>query len=233
VGDILICPKCQERLWVGEMQIPLVTCPKCLSPVVNPNAAQDVEFPQGGISRQVIPLESETSADVRDTTRWLIVLAIALVVMGIFIWMSVGINVLSILMIAGGVIMAGVILPLYRKMREVREPPAPYYQRVQRGNVTVLEYANLRQEADTGSFVSGFFAAIGICFLTMTAVGMGQNFGRTVSILAVAGGVAALTYLAQRYWGNPQKRNFFNGLVTGIILGAFGCGPCAVGAAFS
>jgi len=35
----------------------------------------------------------------------------------------------------------------------------------------------------------------------MMAVGMGQNFGRTVSILALAGGVGALAYLAYRYWG--------------------------------
>jgi len=27
----------------------------------------------------------------------------------------------------------------------------------------------------------------------------------------------ALAYLAYRYWGNPQKRNFFTGLVAGII----------------
>jgi len=73
--------------------------PKCLSPVLNPNAALDVEIPQAELPAGH-SAGSETSGDVHDTTRWLIVLAISLVVMGIFIWMSVGINVLSILMIA-------------------------------------------------------------------------------------------------------------------------------------
>jgi len=62
------------------------------------------------------------------------------------------------------VIMAAVILPLYRKMTEVRVPPAQYYERVQRGNVTVLEYANLRQEAIPARSLADFSRRLASAF---------------------------------------------------------------------
>jgi drug/metabolite transporter (DMT)-like permease len=230
VGDILVCPKCQERLWVGEIQIPLVTCPKCLARVVNSNGAEDA----GGESpQQVIPLESETSSDVRHTMRWVVVLAIALFGMGLFILLSAGNNVWSILMMAGGAIIAAMIPTLYRKSREVREPPrAHYYPTSERDGVALLEYANIRRErrANIGSFLGGFFLAMAISFATMILTGIGRQVAAGISVLLFVLGAGVLSWLAFTNAHDPQKRDFFNGLVAGIVLGAFGCGPCAIGA---
>src|SRR5438270_4849688 len=74
---MLTCPHCQERLWVGEMQIPLLTCPRCFGVIVNPNAASKVRQP-----REVIPLERDVHFDMRDTVGGLGILAIMLIVGG-------------------------------------------------------------------------------------------------------------------------------------------------------
>ena len=102
MSDILICPKCQERLWVGEMQIPLITCPKCLARIINPNAGRETVGTKPNAlqrrPRQVIPLEEEAGRDIRDTTRWLVALALALFLGAIVIASKIGVNTLSVVL---------------------------------------------------------------------------------------------------------------------------------------
>jgi hypothetical protein len=164
---------------VGEIQIPLVTCPKCLARVINPNAQREPLARTTGsrapAPRQVISLEEEASGDVRDTTRWLVVLAVALLVGAVvpFIWL--GMNLLSGLMIAGAVLMGVAIAALYRKSPQIHEAPAAYFNRPGRDGTTVLDYTNIHQKPNTGAFQGGFILAVGISFLTMMATSAGRD----------------------------------------------------------
>src|SRR6266704_6228541 len=111
MGDLLICPKCRERLWVGEMQIPLLSCPKCLARIVNPNVARETAVRP----RQVIEIEEQADEDVRGTTYWLNFLAIALIAGAVFVAIGVNeLNILSVLMAFAGVIIGGVVVLMYR-----------------------------------------------------------------------------------------------------------------------
>lgn len=233
MGDVLICPKCRQRLWVGDIQIPLVTCSRCLARVVNPNAARDEDGRR--ISRHVIPVESETSSDVRDIHRWLVALSILLFVGGILVAFWHGINLTSALMMAAGLVMGAAVMPLYRRSREVGESPAPDFYREPRGKVTILDYANIRgnREGSIGGFLSGFTLAIVISFLTFMAAAVGRLSGQAVGIIALAGGIATIIILIVRNASKSQNRDFFNGLVAGSILGGMSCGPCAVIGVFS
>src|SRR5437762_10925349 len=101
------------------MQIPLITCPKCLARIINPNAGREtvgtkLNAPQRR-PRQVIPLEEEAGRDIRDTTRWLVALALALFLGAIVIASKIGVNTLSVVLIGAGIIMAGEIGVIGRK----------------------------------------------------------------------------------------------------------------------
>jgi len=75
LSDTLICPHCHETLWVGQMQIPLLTCPRCLGVIVNPNAGQAAQIQP----RQVIPIEEDIGHDLSGTVWGLMVLGLTLV----------------------------------------------------------------------------------------------------------------------------------------------------------
>jgi hypothetical protein len=237
VGEILTCPKCRQRLWVGEMQIPLVTCPKCLARVVNPNARERPEdaapLEYRTRPRWVVPVEEESDADIRNTAMWLSILAVGLFAGAILVAIVVGLNFMSLLMVGAGLIMAIVVGWMYRQVPKEKEPPPPYLQRVQRGGVTVFDYASIRQEGGTGAFFGGFVLAVGISFMTMLGTGIGRGAaGQAIAVIVLAAGIAALIFLVVRAASDPQRRGFYNGLVAGSILGATGCGPCAVMAVF-
>jgi len=84
LNDTLICPHCQEKLWVAQMQIPLLTCPRCLGLIVNPNAAAEKPPPplpgaQRRVEpRMVIPIEEEADYDLRGTVVGLVLLALVI-----------------------------------------------------------------------------------------------------------------------------------------------------------
>jgi hypothetical protein len=237
VGDILVCPKCRERLWVGEMQIPLVTCPKCLARVVNPNAREDpaaaAPLQYRTPPRWVVPVEEESDGDIRNTAMWLAILAVGLFAGAILVAIVVGLNFMSLLMVGGGMIMAIAVGWMNLRAPKVQVRERPFLQRVQRGGATVFDYATPGQQGGTGAFFGGFVLAVGISFMTMIGTGMVRGAGgQAVAVIVLAAGIAALIFLGVRAAMNPQRRNFYNGLVTGSILGASGCGPCAVMAIF-
>src|SRR5438045_9212821 len=74
LSDTSICPHCHEKLWVAQMQIPLLTCPRCLAGVVNPNAKEALDarvaLDYRTQPRLVLPVEEETSSDLRNTAMW-------------------------------------------------------------------------------------------------------------------------------------------------------------------
>ena len=224
MGDLLICPKCRERLWVGEMQIPLLTCPRCLARVVNPNVARESAVRP----RQVIEIEEQADEDVRGPTYWLNFLAIALIAGAVFVAIGVNeLNILSVLMAFAGVIIGGVVVLMYRIAAGRQEAAQPYLRRVQRGGTTVFDYASIGQQDGSGAFLSGFMLALSISFVTLIAVAFGRGVNRGVAIGAGVVGLGALVYLAIRA-AQFEKRGFLNGLVVGIVISACSCGPCAL-----
>src|SRR5437016_9997833 len=86
LSDTLICPHCNQKLWVAQMQIPLLTCPRCLGVIVNPNAASRASIapppiPQRRIEpKMVIPIEQDVGQDLRGTVGGLMVLALTLII---------------------------------------------------------------------------------------------------------------------------------------------------------
>jgi len=233
VGDILICPKCRERLWVGEMQIPLVTCPRCLSRVINPNAAREpieVEpISQNRRPRRVIPLENETGIDLRETTHWLGVLAAGLFIGAILIANWLGMNIMTVALLVGAIVLTGAIPVIHRKSRRINEPAPQYLQRVERGGTTVFDYASPRQ-SDGSSFAGGFGLAIGLSFITMVLMGIARGAGRVLPVGVGIAGIGVLIYFTVRAARDPQGTGFLQGLVVGTVLGSLSCGPCALAA---
>src|SRR4051812_7693144 len=99
------------------MQIPLLTCPRCLGVIVNPNAASGLREPpqirrRNLEARDVIALEDEVGLDLRRTLAGLIVLGITLLMGGlgaIFIVQKPELSIIligSALMVGGGVFYA-------------------------------------------------------------------------------------------------------------------------------
>src|SRR5688572_5458756 len=181
VGDTLVCPKCRERLWVGEMQIPLVTCPKCLARVVNPNAREDAaaaalleyRIPR----RWVVPVEEESDADIRNTAMWLAILAVGLFAGAILVAIVVGLNFMSLLMVGGGLFMAIAVGWMNLKAPKAEVAERPFVERVQRGGATVFDYASPGKQGGTGQFFGGFVVAIGVSFITLIGTGIGKGTG--------------------------------------------------------
>jgi hypothetical protein len=215
------------------MQIPLITCPKCLARIINPNAGRETvarksDTPQRR-PRQVIPLEEEAGGDIRDTTRWLVVLALALFLGAIVIASKIGINTLSVVLIGAGIILAGAIGVIGRKSSGIVEPtPSSYLQHAEREGMTVFDYASAHQEANVGSFLGGFVLAIGLSFVAMIVIAAARDAGRAVAIVVAMVIVGALVYFGLRATQSPQKGGFYGGVISGLIFGAMGCGPCAL-----
>ena len=181
----------------------------------------------------VIPVEEESSGDIHNTAVWLSILTLLLFFGAVVTALVVGFGVLSVLMIIGGLIMAGSVGVIYRRApKEDVPPPYEHLHRVQRGNATVFDYAVPRQE-NNAAVAGGFFLAMAISFATMIGTGAARDAGgRPGAVLVFVISVGSLIFIVVRSALNPQRRDFYRGLLIGSILGAVGCGPCAAGIAF-
>src|SRR5438045_4749044 len=103
LSDTVICPHCNETLWVAQMQIPLLTCPRCLGVIVNPNAGQAAQIQP----RQVIWIEEEAGFDLRGTVWGLVVLGLTLVVAGVGAVLVAKQSILGVILIGAGLLTAG------------------------------------------------------------------------------------------------------------------------------
>src|SRR5258706_1390371 len=112
------------------MQIPLITCPRCLARIINPNAGRELsaEEAQSIFRRQVMPLEDEAEGDIWGTTRLLGILAAALMGGGMLLGTKRGIDSLSLILTVAGLAIAGLIWVLRRKTPKA-DVPAPLYLR--------------------------------------------------------------------------------------------------------
>jgi hypothetical protein len=105
-------------------------------------------------------------------------------------------------------------------------------QWVERGGTTVFDYSNLGSSDSAGQFAGGFLVAIGMSFATMVGIGVSSQAGRGLPFTVAATSAVVFVYIAIRAAGDPWRASFFKGLMTGIVLGAIGFGPCSVMALF-
>jgi len=231
LGDTLICPRCNERVWVREIQIPLVTCPKCLAQMVNPNAreAADAAAPleYRRWRQQVIPVERQAVGDIWGTTVLLGILAAVLVVGGILLLKMTGMNALSIILPMPGLAIAGFIWLLITKTKT--DGATPLYVQQAEDETAVLDYAHIPEEGSIGGFIGGFILAMGFCLLAMIGIfATARPLNRVLAIAALVVGAGAFVFCSlhalhrQRHGGG-----FYGGVGTGLFLGAASCGPCS------
>jgi len=232
VGDILVCPKCQERLWVGDIQIPLVTCPKCLARVVNPNAAEEPmarrSVPRTRQARQVIPVEEEAGWDVWETSRGLIIFGVLLFVGAVILtqvaWWG------ELVLFLAVIVDFGIVVLCFWNAPQIHQRPR--YSRPDRfESGDVLDYANISNVRDFSgrAYRHGFAFGIGAMVLLCFAIEAYRTGPHALVMGIVAGtAFAALIYFTIRAARDPEQKGFASGAGTGLLLGGGACLPCAL-----
>ena len=223
MSDTLICPNCQEKLWVAEMQVPLLTCPRCLGVIVNPNAGRGAHIEP----RQVIPIAQEVNYDLRGTVGGLVVLGLILIMGGLGAVILLHQPALSIILIGAGMMTAGGVMYANRppKARQELLPPPAF------GGGGVLEYEQARPRVSVLAFLGGFIIAIVIgiiCFYALVATG--ERTSVTTRRLVFAGMVVAIVGLIFAAIQLRKVRGwagFGRGVAIGLALAMMALGPCA------
>jgi len=243
VGDTLICPKCHERLWVGQMQIPLLTCPGCLGLIVNPNAASGVHIQQtpraraGLEPRQVIPLEEEVGFDLRGTVAGLVVLGLVLSAGGLAAFLLLKQPRLGVVLVGAAMMVGGGVMIANRRANAQPEISAAGPAR----DGSVLEYqrsgAKLpfiqqpRPQVSVLAFLGGFIMAIVIgiiCFYAMVVTGERTSVTtRRLVFAGMAAVIVGLIFAALQLRKTPGWTGFGRGVAIGLALAMMALGPCA------
>ncbi len=225
MADTLVCPHCRERLWVARMQIALLTCPRCLRVIINPNAATRPAVEP----RQVIPVEEEVHFDLRDTVGGLTILALTLFLGAVVAARySQMFGLSAVLFIAAMMTVGGVIWAARRpkddQQWEGSLPPPPL-----RGGV-VLEYQQVRPKVSVLAFIGGFLAAIVIgivCFYAMVATGDRSSVNtRRLVFAGMLVLLMGMVYAATRLGRIPGWAGFGRGVAVGLAMSMMALGPC-------
>jgi hypothetical protein len=242
VTDTLICPHCREKLWVGNMQIPLVTCPRCLGVIVNPNAATGLSEPppiprRSAEPRDVIPIEDEVKLDLRATILGLVVLGLTLLMGGLGAIFIVQMPALSVILIGAAMMVAGGVLfakwqaaagPLMSSTGPSRGGGVLEYQR----SVAKLPYIQQPKEhVSLFAFFGGFIMAIVIgiiCFYSLVATGERSSVAtRRLVFAGMVVVIVGLIVAAVNLRRSPGWRGFGRGVAIGLALALMALGPCA------
>jgi len=229
--DTLICPHCQEKLWVAQMQIPLLTCPRCLGLIINPNAAARASIPpplpqQRIEPRMVIPIEEEVGYDLHGTVGGMLVLALVLIIGGVGAIVISHQPLLSVVLVGAGLMTAGGVMFANRRARAQSDSLPPPMR-----SGGVLEYQQSRTPVSVLAFIGGFIIAIvigAICFYALVATG--DRTKVETRRLVFAGMVIVITGLiiaAINLRRVPGWTGFGRGVAIGLALAMMALGPCA------
>jgi hypothetical protein len=229
-------------LTVTENAPPRVTCPVCLSALVNPAS------PLSGVPRPVpvIPLDRQVERD----TRWVSYLVYGLLALLAFAAiMTLGRgnarNGSFVVLLVGGLATTVYFLSAARAdARPPQSPAGPHPSSPEPppmpgpGGSVMLEYGTRqplsRPSATAGAVLAGFFSAIGVCalgvyILTITAGNPGRSGSAHNSNVAYLGGVVmmVLLYIIGMVPVSQRWRGFLPGAISGLCLGMLALGPCA------
>jgi hypothetical protein len=220
---LLQCPVCQSHLTVTVNAPTRLTCPRCLSPLVNTLAAEALS-PQ-----RVLPVEAQISHDNTLLRGVLALIAVAAFVGTLAeIDDNPGLAVTFILLSASTLIVMFTVMPakIPVQIREVAEG-STY------GDGSVLSYrsrVSARSDSTSlGAFVAGFLISIVVCavcfvILAATAEGGGKT-AHVVWFLLVVGIMIGFITGASRV--SYRWRGFGLGTTVGMCLGMLAVGPCA------
>src|SRR2546421_8483572 len=205
------------------MQIPLLTCPRCLGVIVNPNAGRAAEIQP----RQVIPIEEDVGHDLTGTVWGLAVLGLTLVVAGVGAVLVAKQSILGVILIGAGLLTAGGVMLARERIvpREETLPPPAI------GGGGVLNYARPQRRVSVLAFLGGFIMAIVIgiiCFYALVATG--DRTSVTTRRIVFAGMVAVVVGLiigAIQLRRRPGWAGFGRGVAIGLALAMMALGPCA------
>jgi len=214
------------------MQIPLLTCPRCLGLIINPNAAAETSItppplPQRRIEpRMVIPIEEEVGYDLRGTVGGMLVLGLVLILGGVGAIVVSHQPLLSLVLGGAGLMTAGGVIFANQKAKtQAQTLPPPM-----RGG-GVLEYQQSRTPVSVLAFLGGFIMAIVIgiiCFFALVATGertsvMTRRLVFSGMVIVIVGLIFAAINLRKR----PGWTGFGRGVAIGLALALMALGPCA------
>ena len=222
LSDTLICPHCNETLWVAQMQVPLLTCPRCLGVIVNPNAASGARVIE---PRQVIPIEEEAGFDLRGTVWGLLVLGLTLVVAGVGAVVVAKQSTLGVILIGAGLLTAGLFWFAHCAQRvsscclSAAAAGMRYCWSISSSPRSIVNAASIESK----SIVIGI-----ICFYTLVATGdqTSVTTRRMVfsgMVVVIVGLILAAIQLRRR----PGWAGFGRGVAIGLALAMMALGPCA------
>jgi hypothetical protein len=207
------------------MQIPLLTCPRCLRVIINPNAATRPAVEP----RQVVPLEEEVHYDLRDTVGGLTILALTLFLGAVVAWvysqmagLGAALFIGAMMTVAGGIWAAR--RPKDDQQWEGFLPPPPLR------DGRVLEYQQVRPKVSVLAFIGGFLVAITIgiiCFYAMVATGDRASVGtRRLVFAGMLVLILGMVYAATRLGRIPGWAGFGRGVAVGLAMSMMALGPC-------
>jgi len=205
------------------MQIPLLTCPRCLGVVVNPNAASGKYIEP----RQVIPIEEDVGHDLSGTVWGLVVLGLTLVAAGVGAVVVAKQSILGVILIGAGLLTAGGVMLARQRIvpREESLPPPAM------GVGGVLNYAPPQRRVSVLAFLGGFIMAIVIgiiCFYALVATGDRTSVGTRRMVFAGMVAVnVGLIFGALQLRRRPGWAGFGRGVAIGLALALMALGPCA------
>ena len=238
----ITCPRCGTELTVTENAPPSVTCPVCLSALVNPAS------PLSGVPRPVpvIPLDRQVERD----TRWVSYLVyglLALLALAAILTLGRGNarNGSFVILLVGG--LATTVYFLSAGRVDARPPPPPAGPHPSGpepppmtgpGGPMTLEYGTRRPlsrpSATAGAVLVGFFSAIGVCalgfYILATTANSAGGRGYVPHNNAVYLGFVVVMVLLYIIGMIPISRRwlgFLPGAISGLCLGMLALGPCA------
>jgi ribosomal protein S27E len=251
----LICPHCGSRLTVSPAAPKVVTCPRCLYRLINPQGGQPqtvtaASLPAPPLPMKVLPLETQAHRDSGITVSMMIVLVVLLAVGAFISAATAGIesamfNFILVLLLMG--FTATVIVSSVRKQKRDREiaeavTKMPQPSREQREMLMYqapYQYSPTPTEPTSAAAAAGgFFASIALCaagfFLLAATSGLsrpsstaGMPATRGFFLLIVV--AAVITYMIgiPAMARRPGWKGFGTGATIGLTLGMLALGPCA------
>ena len=237
-GARITCPRCALALSVSERAPRLISCPRCLSPLVNPASTAADPGTTAVVPVPVLPLDEQVGRDMR-VGKWLLVALTALLGVALLLTLGSGDGrgALFVLLLLGGL---GAFTFLFAGVRgsppradaggPALPPPLPTAD-----GRPMLEYGGarpLRPPASAAAVAAGFFSAVAVCAFGFIVLGATANFGGrsgpnyNALILAVV--VAAVVFYIVLLVRNAGRwPGFGPGATAGLVLGLMALGPCA------
>jgi hypothetical protein len=232
----VMCPRCHTKLTISDSAPRLLTCPRCVSQLINPYAGDPAAQTA---PRRVIPVEQQVSRDQSLSRGGLAAMMVLLTIGGIMMISRMGLGMVGQLLTlfllaaaAGGLIFIGLrskadalanLTQNLSSQTSSQPPPIP----------PPLTYRTYQQESDGRiglRFAGGFFTSIGVCAACFVLLGVTVDFQPKPAHIIFLGialtAVVGLILLSVSMHRKADWRGFGPGVTVGLVLGMMALGPC-------